>query len=709
MPQKPDEWVFRALPVSRESLDDENLSFDIIAATEQPVLEPDFERNEMVYGVLLMSGAEMPASGQVPLLDSHRRDSSENLLGSVRNLRVDGDRLPGRATFSSIAQDQYRKVKEGHLTDLSVGAKPLAKTYIPRGQSKVIGGKKYTGPMNVFTRWKLREISVTPIGADDQAKVRGLTEIPSFLTEGFSMNEQLRAACLEAGMPADATDEQAQTWLTENVRKLTEIPSKPAKNDDVSRTDGTLTPEKVQELIARAIADREEAKRAESDKLRKSIKDACERKGLMDYYDELCRTSTSFEDALERMVDLKANTKIAGSRFIAGPSEHDKHTEAVRHGLLSRALGAEFDVPADKRAAGWGDYQYASLNDIAREFCEMDGYNPRGLTKDEVAKVALGFGDQIGIRRSASYGYHTQGMFPQLLADVANKSMLRGYMEATPTWSRCFRQAPSVSDFKSVKRIRLSDAPNLEAWPGIASPNEIGLTDEQESYAVECYSNKVSITYKTIVNDDLGAFSRIPQLLGSAAARTVNAIAWAPITSNQTMNDSVALFAVATGARKKDNYTASSGGVPSVSQIATGRKLMRLQVGANDPEGNASNAILNLSPRYLVVPAALETTADQLVSSIADPAASHTGTTNPFRSLEVICEPILDANSSQAWYLFASPSQIDTVEVTFLQGQETPEIRQQTDFETLAQKIIVLQTVAAKAIDWRGMYKNAGS
>ena len=69
-------------------------------------------------------------------------------------------------------------------------------------------------------------------------------------------------------------------------------------------------------------------------------------------------------------------------------------------------------------------------------------------------------------------------------------------------------------------------------------------------------------------------------------------------------------------------------------------------------------------------------------------------------------EPLLDAASTSAWYLFADPNAIDTVEVTFLQGQETPQMRQETSIENLSIAYYILQSVGAKALDYRGLQKH---
>jgi hypothetical protein len=136
---------------------------------------------------------------------------------------------------------------------------------------------------------------------------------------------------------------------------------------------------------------------------------------------------------------------------------------------------------------------------------------------------------------------------------------------------------------------------------------------------------------------------------------------------------------------------------------------MRLMRGENTPEGTESADILNLTPSYLVVPAALETTAEILINSAFDPSSTGAGTFNPTRSLKLVVEPLLDAASSTAWYLFAEPTRVETVEVTFLAGQETPQVREVRDEHTLASTYYVLQSVAAKALDHRGIQKHDGA
>ncbi len=72
--------------------------------------------------------------------------------------------------------------------------------------------------------------------------------------------------------------------------------------------------------------------------------------------------------------------------------------------------------------------------------------------------------------------------------------------------------------------------------------------------------------------------------------------------------------------------------------------------------------------------------------------------------------PIVDAaistsQSATAWYLAAEPTQIDTVELCFLQGEETPYLERENSFEVDSVRYKIRQTFGAKPIDYRGLYQ----
>ena len=77
--------------------------------------------------------------------------------------------------------------------------------------------------------------------------------------------------------------------------------------------------------------------------------------------------------------------------------------------------------------------------------------------------------------------------------------------------------------------------------------------------------------------------------------------------------------------------------------------------------------------------------------------------------LAPISEPRLDAASETAWYLAASPNQIDTIEYAYLEGQQGAYIETRNGFDVDGVEIKCRLDFGAKAIDWRGLYKNPGA
>lgn len=174
-----------------------------VMATETPVLVYDWEHGT-VNEVLLMSGANYPE--QVPLLDSHGRSSVETVLGSVTGITTQGETMTGLVEFSTVvrAQDALTKVQEGHLTDFSIGYVVEESVWIPEGQSQAVDGRNFSGPVKIGTKWRLKELSICPIGADAQAKAR--MEID--MNEDILKADRTRSAeILALGQEFDLTDQ----------------------------------------------------------------------------------------------------------------------------------------------------------------------------------------------------------------------------------------------------------------------------------------------------------------------------------------------------------------------------------------------------------------------------------------------------------------------------------------------------------------------
>ncbi len=193
--------------------DSEARTLRAVATTEAPTQVIDWERWELVDEVLRMDGLRMPDSGQVPLLDSHNRSRVGDVIGSAREF---GDTtVAGHAAKECVVsfadtdagRDAEAKYRDGHITDFSIGYRVTEAEYVPVNETQVIGGVRYAGPVRVATSWELKELSATPIGADEFAKARTIYHGAEAMKE---KKEQV-----EAPAPSETRTEQVGIDPTE--------------------------------------------------------------------------------------------------------------------------------------------------------------------------------------------------------------------------------------------------------------------------------------------------------------------------------------------------------------------------------------------------------------------------------------------------------------------------------------------------------------
>jgi len=153
----------------------ERRSVRITGMTEAPVPMWYKEYGGVVPEVVLVRGMQFPANGKVPLIDTHDRSTVQSVLGSFMPEMM-ADTVDGDVVFSSVqdAEDAMIKVMEGHITDFSGGYGVHSHQFVPEGKSAKIAGRTWQGPVVVVTSSTLREMTICPIGADENAKARAL-------------------------------------------------------------------------------------------------------------------------------------------------------------------------------------------------------------------------------------------------------------------------------------------------------------------------------------------------------------------------------------------------------------------------------------------------------------------------------------------------------------------------------------------------------
>lgn len=700
---------------------------DVVVATETPVRRYDEDRGYVINEVLLMDGVVLRSGmQQMPIVDSHDDKTVRNILGSIRGLQVINGELHGQPVFASDEEAQVirQRMDEGHITDFSITALPMESIFVPHGQSYTTKrGAVIDGPAVIHVRWQPHNASICATGADENSTVRrSYTDLERKV---IRMDEALLGQLTAMGLPEGMTDpNQVLAWV---VGKLAPAAEALEMEDMVENMDGEKKPEeevkpvenmdgedptkKIEQAIGRAL---------KADTIRrKEIQALCTvHKIERSFADQLCDGGVDLNTARTRILERMANKpagQTATDRVSVTQSSDDKLYAAARDGLIIRSLRASGTrQTVQNAAAGHEDFATMKLARMAEFYAEKMGCDVRRMAPKDIALVALGHPGALNRFRIQRDAYHTTGSFSSLLLDAANKTLLAGYEEAPFTWNLWARDAGTTADFKNLNRIRFSEMGTPEMVPEGKEYPEAPMSDARESYKINKYGNMFTVTWETVVNDDLDAISRIPAMQGAACRRLQNQAVYGVLTANANMADGGALF----------NTTAqtSSGGHANLAASGAAISVTTLNAGfvsMMTKKGLRSDVILNIQPAFLIVPAAISATALQVVGSIADPsvggsAAGNSNTLNIYgpngsRPLRVVVEPVLDAASATAWYLAANTSQVDTVEITFLEGEQSPVLENEWDFDRDVYKYKVRQTFGVAAIDYRGLYRNAGA
>ena len=391
------------------------------------------------------------------------------------------------------------------------------------------------------------------------------------------------------------------------------------------------------------------------------------------FADELIAKDTSADEA-RRLAIAKAAER--SNDTIKPPMGHIEtlvdEVETRRAGV-EEALLHRYNPAQHKLSDNGKRFSGLSLIEIGRELLTQRGVDIRGMSRDQIATRAM----------------LTTGDFPYILANVANKTLRQAY-EAAPQTFKPFTRMVTAPDFKTIARAALGDSPTLEKVNEHGEYKYGSVSEARETYAIASYGKIVALTRQTLINDDLSAFTRLPEMFGRAAADLESDTVWGIITANAALADSIALFHASHG-------NLPTGAAISVAQLGVCRAAMRVQTSLDGRK-------INVTPRYLLVPAALETIAQQFTSQAY--AASASSSINPFAgALQVLAEPRLDTASTTAWYMAADPAQIDTIEYAYLEGNQGVYLETKDGWEIDGVEFKARLDFGAKAIDFRGLVK----
>lgn len=436
-----------------------------------------------------------------------------------------------------------------------------------------------------------------------------------------------------------------------------------------------------------------EAERARND----MIVDLATRVGLVGLGNEHIAKGTSVDEfrgvLLQRLYEDENRAHPGGPGMQTAPAqvannERDKKlAAAMESALLHRSDPEKF-----KLEAGGEAFMAMPLLEVARVALEsIGGIRTSGLSKMAIAGEAL---------KSRAGGLHSTSDFSIILGNVANKTLRAGY-EAAPQTFRPLVAVTTVSDFKEVTRAQLGEAPQFEKVNEHGEFKRGTIGEAGEKYSIATYGKVVGITRQALINDDLGAFTRVPRAFGVQASQLESDVVWAQILGNPTMGDNVALF-------HNTHKNLGTAGVIGKTTISEARKKMGLQTGLD------GKTVLNISPSYIIVSKTMQTDAESFLAPI-QPVQQAEAIPAALKALTLIAEPRLDigiprygiaGNVNAYYFASAAGTGVDLVELAYLEGAQGVYTETRTGFDVDGIEIKVRLDVGAKVLDWRGFFKN---
>lgn len=619
-------------------------------------------------------------NGGAPILYNHRR-TREDRLGVVVSAKIVDRKIQCQLRFSKRADinDIWQDIADGVLRNISVG-------YVINERTLTREVKGEPSEYRV-TSWTPMEVSAVDIPADNEVGIGREFHDEDFCHRIFDIVDKEGDAMKfdNDGNPIAETDEDRAAIAAGTATRKDGTPYKPPTEVVATESALVVNLDEVRKAARVEGAESERTRCQEIDALFEpfgNTHDAIRTAAIKDKK-SVDQTRDLLLAAIGEGVEPAGGDAI---RIVGGLTDVQKFTRGASLSIQLRA-GIELS-DADRQEAITAGLRSYTLIEFARKMLEFDGIDT--LRMDKMTLVGRAF---------------TTSDFPEILRDAANVSMLKGWDESPETWA-VWCDVGNLSDFKISHRV------NLSSFSDLTQVNEDGeytygvFTDEGQTIQLATYGKLFAISRQSIINDDLSAFTRIPRAMGRASSRVVGDLAYGVLTANAVLSDGIALFDGTDIGTTHGNL--NIGGAAVITAVSFGQAR---QAMARQTDTNAQATGLNIRPKYLITPLSIEDVARVLMASEFNPSdtSSNNRAPNPVRGqAQVVTDPRLDTDSDSKWYVAADQAIGDTVEVAFLDGNQTPMLEQQAGWSIDGTEFKVRLDVAAAAMDFRGLQTNDG-
>ncbi len=688
---KPPEFVeFSAAAVIEAAADEKQLPrFSMVAYSGGRMRVAGFPHPVVVD----LGGLDIP-SQSVPIRLDHKPSQG---VGHTTRIEAEGGQLVAEGLISrdtSWARDVARSGSNGFPWQASIGGPVLQAEFVPAGQTVEVNGQTFEGPLHVVRRMMLREISFVDSGADGGTKAVVAAQAPQKEDSMPKTDVKDQGNVNQESAPTEPTgaEQQPAAEKQTGAEGQTGNEAATAAATPPPVVSPPATPEALQ---AAAPVDTQAALDEMRSELRRAA--AGETRRIAEVR-RICRGE--FPEIEAKAIDegwelTRCELEVLRASRAEAPAVHvarETHTPEVLEAVAFSAAG------------GSAALMEASYDALVLEAAER----LRGIGIQEFCELASGMRlpryrrDANGWLRAA---FSTTSL-PGILSNVANKSLLEGYNYIEDTWRRICKIA-TVNDFKEHSRYRMTGSFKFEK---VGPDGELkhGKVDEQKfGQRADTHGIMFALTRQMIIDDDLGALSEIPRQIGMGAAEAISDAVWALLLSNPTQSDGKTFFHA-----DHKNYREGADTALTVDGLTAAEVAFAEQI---KPNGRP----LGVPARLLLVPTALKVPAQLLMTSINlnETTTANKGKpqSNPHAGkYEVVSSVYLSSAafagaSNKAWYLWADPNRLPTLEVAFLGGVDRPTVeRADADFNTLGIQFRGYIDFGVREQDFRGALKMKG-
>lgn len=590
-----------------------------------------------------------------------------------------------------VAQEVVEAADNDFPWQASIGVDIERIEEVEAGASVEVNGQTFAGPLLVVRAGTFKETSFVALGADDETDAAMLAASRNQPSNSNHQKESVMhpkfKLWLKAAGFSDAEINAMEAEQTSAMFKTLKAAWEKAEpqgtsKDDAGGAGAGLPPAPASSAPNSTDLDASRRLLAEESRRVAAIRKACV--GHAELEAKAIEEGWTVEKA--ELHVLRASRPKAPSVIIGGDGAPGvKVLKAAA--MMSLGMKIEGDKEFDDKTLEAAASRYhgkMGLGELILEAAWANGFTGRSLRSD-----------MRGALQAAWSSLDLAG----IMSSVANKVLLASFNSVEDTWRRISAIA-SVRDFKTVTRYRMTNSGMYEEVGPTGEIKHGKLGEESFTQAAKTYALMFAITRTDMINDDLGVLSGIPSALGLGAARKLNMVFWTEFMNN------AAFFAAG-----NNNYSSGAGTALSIDSLTAGELLFLDQKDGNkDP--------LGITPRILLVPNALNVTASTLMRSaeLRDTTAStkapisnpHAGKFTVERS-SYLSDSRIPGNSTKAWHLLASPSELPVIETAFLDGQQAPTIEQaDADFSTLGIQMRGYHDFGVKKQDFRGGVKMKG-